>query len=98
MSSRNRTQPQIFPCRKCGGLIKLAPRPGFIVKGSPKYFPVNSDDGTPHYRRCKLRLEIRALKSGPRPLTAEQQRSLGTRSSGDPSAQTAQGELFDVKT
>jgi hypothetical protein len=83
-------------CRKCGEPIRFEPRPGFIVKGQPKYFPVNVDDGKPHYRRCQLNQELKALKSGPRPQTGKP-RGLRRRSSGDPPPETVQGELFDAE-
>ena len=52
-------------CKTCGELINLVPRPGFIIKGQPKYFAVNEDDGKPHRERCRLTMELRALRSSP---------------------------------
>lgn len=52
-------RPRHFPCKRCGELIRMEFRGGFIVKGQPKYRPVNADDGRPHWQRCKLKQELK---------------------------------------
>jgi hypothetical protein len=78
-------------CRTCGDPIDLVGRPGFIVRGQPKYFAVNPDDRQPHARRCKLTMDLRAARR-PRTALPKNTGSLGTRSSG--ATTTNQGELF----
>lgn len=60
------TNLRTFRCRKCGEPIRLELRSGFVVKGSPKRFAVNADDGQPHWKRCRLKVELKAAKE-PKP-------------------------------
>jgi hypothetical protein len=74
-------------CKTCVELIELVPRPGFIVRGQPKYFAINEDDKRPHRERCRLTTDLRALRAQrPKPKA-----SLRRRSSG---AHSPQKELF----
>lgn len=74
-----RAGPKIHICRRCGEPILFQHRAGFIVKGQPRYYPVNADDGRPHSSRCKLKMELKELRSRPR---------------GRPKRTTPQGELL----
>lgn len=92
------THPSVFPCRKCGLKIRLERRPGFIKRGDPKYFPVNADDGRPHWRRCKLNQEIRDMKrqmSARR--MAEKKAKLAAKAAGPVKpTEPTQREMFDA--
>ena len=69
-------------CAKCGGQIGFEPRPGFVPHGQPRFYPVNWEDRTPHYKRCQLTQELAATRK-PR-----------KRPDRSATAATPQGEMF----
>jgi hypothetical protein len=59
--------PGIVRCRKCGERIGFEPRPGFVVKGEPRYFPVNANDRKPHFTRCRINQDLAAARAAAKP-------------------------------
>jgi hypothetical protein len=86
---------KLLKCRTCGDEIILELRPGFIVKGQPRYFAINPDDRLPHSRRCKITMDLRAARAVRPKALPKITGSLGGRSPNRSSAAPHhQGELF----
>lgn len=49
-------------CRKCGLQIGFIPMPT-RVPGKIAHIPVNYDDKTPHFKRCRLTVALREERS-----------------------------------